>query len=57
MSLLAIKYNVSAEAFYIPGNFNYLADSISRFGQIARFMSLVYIVVTSQCLSMVTGLG
>ena len=45
MSLIALQYNVAVQAFFIPGVFNDLADSISRFhsnGQIARFMSLIY---------------
>lgn len=45
MSLIARHYNVTVQAFFIPGYFNDLADSISRFhsnGQIARFMSLVH---------------
>lgn len=45
MSLIALKFNVAIEAFYIPGAFNDIADSISRFhmkGQIARFISLVF---------------
>ena len=45
LSLIASKYNVAIEAFYIPGIFNDLADSISRFserGQIARFISLLH---------------
>ena len=45
LSLIALKHNVTVEAFYIPGVFNNVADSISRFsmdGQIARFISLVH---------------
>jgi hypothetical protein len=44
LSMIALKHNVGVEAFYIPGVFNELADSISRFhmhGQIARFVALV----------------
>jgi hypothetical protein len=45
LSLVSMKYNVAKEAFFIPGEMNEIADSISRFhmnGQIARFMSLIY---------------
>ena len=45
LSLIASRYNVAIEAFYIPGIHNDLADSISRFsadGQIARFISLLH---------------
>jgi hypothetical protein len=44
LSITAIKYNISVEAFFIPGSTNDIADSISRFhlnGQIQRFMSLL----------------
>lgn len=45
LSLIASTFNVSIHAFYIPGVFNNIADSISRFyskGQIARFISLLH---------------
>ena len=45
LSCIAMMYNVAVEAFYIPGDFNRIADSISRFhtrGQIARFVSLLH---------------
>ena len=44
LSITAMTYNVSVEAFFIPGHCNDIADSISRFhlgGQIQRFMSLL----------------
>lgn len=45
LSIVALRHNVAVEAFYIPGVFNDIADSISRFhmdGQIARFISLLH---------------